>query len=178
MQTPTNLHKPSKEFSLAIVVAIASVALMWFLMSNTRASATLQYLASGNAGNDYKSIARQDATNAGIDPDLFERQIQLESAFNPNAVGPNGKVGIAQLQPTMVQALGVDPHDPNASLQAAAQLMAKYYTKYKTYMAALAAYHTNTATVQAAANRCSDAWLSCMSQDVQNYVRAIDPSGA
>ena len=74
----------------------------------------------------YADIARQAAQNAGIDPEVFARQIQQESGFDPNAKSPAGAVGIAQIMPSTAQGWGVDPTDPQASLDAAAQHMKGY----------------------------------------------------
>ena len=57
----------------------------------------------------YVAIARQDAINAGISPDYFTRQINLESGFNPNASSPSGAVGIAQFLPSTAAGLGINP---------------------------------------------------------------------
>jgi hypothetical protein len=37
--------------------------------------------------SQYVSVARDAAARAGINPDLFVKQIQLESSFNPHAEG-------------------------------------------------------------------------------------------
>jgi soluble lytic murein transglycosylase-like protein len=47
----------------------------------------------------YIAIARQDAIEAGISPDLFVRQINRESGFDPQALSPAGAQGIAQFMP-------------------------------------------------------------------------------
>src|SRR5437667_6797540 len=78
----------------------------------------------------YVAIARQDAINAGISPDYFVRQINLESGFNPHAYSPSGAEGIAQFMPGTAAGLGFNPWDPNASLNAAAHLMANYAKNY------------------------------------------------
>jgi len=70
------------------------------------------------------TLAEQDATNAGISPVYFVRQINLESGFNPNAVSPGGAEGIAQFEPATAAGLGIDPFNPTEALQAAAQMMA------------------------------------------------------
>ncbi len=119
------------------------------------------------------AIAQQDAVNAGIDPTYFVRQINLESGFNPNAVSPGGAEGIAQFEPSTAAGLGIDPFDPIQALQAAAQMMARYYHKYGDYAKALAAYNAGPATLQNAENSCGANWLSCMPAQTQNYVHTI-----
>jgi soluble lytic murein transglycosylase-like protein len=119
------------------------------------------------------AIAQQDAVNAGIDPTYFVRQITLESGFNPNAVSPGGAEGIAQFEPSTAAGLGINPFDPIQALQAAAQMMARYYHQYGDYAKALAAYNAGPASLQNAENSCGANWLSCMPAQTQNYVHTI-----
>jgi hypothetical protein len=119
------------------------------------------------------AIAQQDAINAGIDPTYFVRQINLESGFNPNAVSPGGAEGIAQFEPSTAAGLGINPFDPIQALQAAAQMMARYYHQYGDYAKALAAYNAGPASLQRAVNSCGANWLSCMPAQTQNYVHTI-----
>src|SRR6266704_6011774 len=48
-------------------------------------------------GTDYRSMAYQDAINAGIPATYFVRQINQESGFNPYAYSSEGAIGIAQI---------------------------------------------------------------------------------
>lgn len=88
---------------------------------------------------DYRAIARADAVAAGIDPDYFERQINQESGFDPNAYNPSGATGIAQIIPRWHP--DVDPTDPVASLAYAANLVAAYLEQFGDYARAFAAYN-------------------------------------
>lgn len=123
----------------------------------------------------YVAIAQQDATNAGISPDYFTRQINQESGFNPNAVSPSGAVGIAQFMPSTARGLGIDPWDPTAALNAAAHLMASYANNYGgDYAKALAAYNGGSGTVQYAISACGAAnWMNCLPGETRNYIRVI-----
>jgi soluble lytic murein transglycosylase-like protein len=90
---------------------------------------------------DYVALARKAALDEGIDPDIFVRQIYQESGFDPDAVGLAGEIGIAQFLPSTAASLGIDPHDPAASLKAAARLMASSVRAYGgDYAKALAVY--------------------------------------
>lgn len=80
---------------------------------------------------DLRAYARDAATRNGIDPDNFERQIQQESGFNPDAHNDaSGADGIAQIvvrwHPTMAGKTG----DPYASLDYAAGLMRNHLAVY------------------------------------------------
>ena len=123
----------------------------------------------------YVAIAQQDAINAGISPDYFTRQINLESGFNPNASSPSGAVGIAQFLPGTAAGLGINPWNPNEALNAAAHLMASYAKNYGgDYAKALAAYNGGSGTVQYAINACGAAnWMNCLPGETRNYIRLI-----
>lgn len=78
----------------------------------------------------FREIARQKAAKYGLIPEVFERQIQAESGFNPKAVSSAGARGIAQIMPTTAKGWGVNPDDPVAALDAAAKNMAGYIKTY------------------------------------------------
>ena len=72
---------------------------------------------------DYRQLAYQKALKYGLDPDLFLRQINQESGFNPKAVSSAGAIGLGQLMPNTARELGVDPTDPEQNLEGAARYM-------------------------------------------------------
>ena len=118
---------------------------------------------------DYRAYARQQAIEAGLDPDIFERQIDAESGFNPNVVSPAGAIGIAQIVPRWHP--DVDPWDPYASLAYAARLMRSYLDRYGSYALALAAYNAGPGAV--------DEYGGMPPYDeTQRYVRSILSDGA
>lgn len=97
---------------------------------------------------DYRAYAREAARRVGLDPDIFELQIQQESGFDPGAESPAGAVGIAQIVPAMHP--NVDPRDPLASLDYAAQWMADLVRQYGgRHDLALAAYNAGPGNVAA-----------------------------
>lgn len=103
---------------------------------------------SGLLGVDYRQVARDAAAKYGFNPDIFERQINQESGFNPNRTGADGEIGIAQIMPATARAWGVNAADPVAALDAAAKHMAEYLAKYGSYQMALAAYNAGEGAVQ------------------------------
>ena len=126
------------------------------------------------AGQDYQSVAREDAQTAGISPSLFVRQINEESGFNPNAVSPAGAIGIAQFMPRTAAGLGINPWNPYASLQGAARLMASYLKRYGgDYAKAVAAYNAGSGQVAYAITRCGVQWRACVPVETQRYIRII-----
>jgi len=121
---------------------------------------------------DYRSIARQDAIDAHIRADYFVAQINQESGFNPFAVSYAGAIGIAQIMPATAQGWGVDPHDPVASLKAAANAMAWYQGHYGSYEKALACYNAGCSTLEYAESHCSN-YYYCLPGQTQHYITAI-----
>jgi soluble lytic murein transglycosylase-like protein len=124
--------------------------------------------------NDYVDMARQAALSAGISPDLFVRQIQQESGFNPSAGSPAGAEGIAQFMPGTAASMGINPYDPAQALPGAARLMASLSAQFGgDYAKALAAYNAGAGAVNAAVAQGGANWLSYMPAETQNYVAII-----
>jgi len=105
-------------------------------------------------GGDLEDYARQAARKAGIDPDVFVRQMQQESGLQPTnpdgtpKTSPAGAVGVAQFMPETARGLGLDPTDPYASLDAAAKLDAQNLQRYGgDWSRALAAYNAGPGAV-------------------------------
>ena len=124
----------------------------------------------------YVDLAAQDALVAGIPGVLFQRQIKVESHFNPDAISPSGAVGIAQFMPATAASLNppLDPTDPVASLAAAAQYMAsKARTFGGDYAKALAAYNAGEEAVKAAVATYGANWLQHMPSETITYVQSI-----
>jgi hypothetical protein len=98
---------------------------------------------------DWRQAARRAAKRHSLDPDIFERQINQESGFNPNARSPAGAQGIAQIMPGTAKGWGVDPLNPSQALDAAARNMAAYVRKYGSYENALRAYNAGPGNIKA-----------------------------
>jgi hypothetical protein len=107
--------------------------------------------------------ARKAAQRNGLDPDVFERQIQQESGFRADAVSPKGARGVAQIMPDTARAWGVNPMDPIAALNASARNMAGYVRKYGGIENALRAYNAGPGAIEASRNY----------RETNNYVRTI-----
>lgn len=115
---------------------------------------------------DYVSAAYNTAVKYGIDPDLFVRQINAESAFNPNAVSSAGAIGLGQLMPSTAKELGVDPNDPLQNLDGAARYMKQQLDRFGDPALALAAYN-------AGPSRVAKAQGVPNIEETQNYVSKI-----
>lgn len=89
---------------------------------------------------ELRAYAREVARREGIDPEMFVRQIDQESGFDPDAYNAaSGAAGIAQIVARFHP--DVDPWDPIASLDYAARWMAQLRVQLGTYRKALAAYN-------------------------------------
>jgi hypothetical protein len=97
---------------------------------------------------DYQAEARRIAQEVGIDPDLFVRLIQQESAFNPNAVSSKGAMGLAQLMPDTAKDLGVDPSDPIQNMYGGARFLKQQLDAFGNPMLGLAAYNAGPGNVR------------------------------
>lgn len=117
-------------------------------------SVTLQQAPKPKADGDYRAYARQVAQQYGLDPDIFERQINQESGFQPwgadgKPLGSSaGAQGIAQFMPGTAASYGVDVNDPYSSLDGAARHMRDLLKANKgDYRFALAAYNAGQGNV-------------------------------
>lgn len=117
-----------------------------------------------------RRLARKDAQKWGIKPDIFERQIDTESNFDADAVSPAGAIGDAQFMPATAAGLHVDPHDPVASLDAAAKLDASYVKKYGNYHDALVAYNAGPGAVGHSLPAETQAYIA-------KILQGVDPGG-
>ena len=119
---------------------------------------------------NYVELARQKALQYGLDPDLFIRQIQAESAFRPDAVSSAGAIGLGQLMPATARELGVDPNNPAQNLDGAARYMKQQLATFGNYPMALAAYNAGPSRVQKAGGIPNIT-------ETQNYVSKIMGAG-
>jgi hypothetical protein len=112
---------------------------------------------------NYRHAARKAARRYGLNPNIFERQINQESGFNPRAVSPAGARGIAQIMPATARSWGVNPDHPRQALDAAARNMANYVRQYGSYRNALIAYNAGPGAVG----------RGSLPSETQNYIRTI-----
>ena len=144
------------------------------------------------------SVAITDAQKYQIDTLAFIWQIWQESKYNPDAVSSAQAIGIAQFLPDTAASLGIDPHDPAASLDAAARLDREHLSEFSTraqqlqshdggasahyaFGMALAAYDAGVGAVNDAWEQSLSNgwpadpwdWLSQMHQEPREYVPAI-----
>jgi soluble lytic murein transglycosylase-like protein len=163
------------------IIILLGLCLVCLALSGCGDMATgLDYLVTGNtssqqsSGSDYRSIAYQDAQDAGIPANLYVRQINQESGFNPGSVSSAGAIGIAQIIPSTAASWNVDPWDPVASLKVAADHMHWYYVHYGySYSKALSCYNAGCGSLESAEARCGYGWQTCVPSETQRYISAI-----
>jgi soluble lytic murein transglycosylase-like protein len=125
----------------------------------------------------------------GINPRWVKAIAQVESSFNPKAVGPKTRFGQAQglmqLMPATARALKVEnPFDPKQAIEGASKLLVELdnaYGKYKDKRLLFAAYNSRPSTVKAAISKARAAgkditWENIaryMPMETQNYVREV-----
>ena len=91
---------------------------------------------------DLRDYAWGAAKRNAVPPDLFVRQIEQESGFNPDAHNAgSGADGLAQIIVRWHPEMAGRTRDPLASLDYAARLMAGYYRQTGSWARALASYN-------------------------------------
>lgn len=79
---------------------------------------------------------------------LFRANIEIESAYNPNARSRVGAIGLGQLMPGTAERLGVDPRDWRANLDGSARYLAEQLGAFRDARLALAAYNAGPEAVR------------------------------
>lgn len=97
------------------------------------------FKSSGNA--DYDQWINQYAEQYGVPANLLSSLLETESGYNKDAVSEAGAIGIAQFMPSTAEGMGIDPHDPQQSIEGAARYLSDMYGKYHDWHTALEAYN-------------------------------------
>jgi len=105
------------------------------------------------AGAPYVDTIAKAETDHGIPPSLLARVLFQESRFRQDIItgqvkSPTGALGIAQFMPATAADLGVDPLDPTAAIDAAAEYLRALFDKLGSWPKALAAYNWGIGNVQ------------------------------
>jgi hypothetical protein len=126
--------------------------------------------AMPTGGGDLRTAARSAALRNGVDPAIYERQIDTESQFNPAAVNPNsGARGLAQFMPATAQSLGINPDNPIEALEGGARYMKQLLSQFGgDYTKALAAYNWGMGNV---AKWAGD--LASLPGETRQYIQSI-----
>jgi soluble lytic murein transglycosylase-like protein len=117
----------------------------------------------------YEPLIRQHASQHGLRPELVRAVIQVESAFNPQAVSPKGAMGLMQLMPATAKRFGViDPFNPAENIRAGVSYLRQLLERYDhDEQLALAAYNAGPGAVDKYGSKVPPY------KETQNYVRKI-----
>jgi soluble lytic murein transglycosylase-like protein len=109
----------------------------------------------GNNTNTYLTLIATVAQEVGLSPALIQAMVEVESAYNPNAISPKGAVGLMQLMPATGERYGVtDRTEPLANLTGGARYMRDLLVLFDNKLTlALAAYNAGETTVKRYRNR-------------------------
>jgi soluble lytic murein transglycosylase-like protein len=98
----------------------------------------------------YDAVIEEHATAQGVSPDLVRAVIQVESAFNPQALSPKGAMGLMQLMPATARELGVEnPFLPEENIRGGVVYLRQLLDRYdRNVELALAAYNAGPGSVE------------------------------
>jgi soluble lytic murein transglycosylase-like protein len=83
-----------------------------------------------------------------LSPRLLEAVAYVESRVNPEAISPDGAIGVMQLMPATAAELGVDPSDPQGNIRGGADYLRRMVTMFGNNLElALAAYNAGPTAV-------------------------------
>ncbi|MBV8488920.1 MAG: transglycosylase SLT domain-containing protein, partial [Candidatus Eremiobacteraeota bacterium] len=71
------------------------------------------------------------ARRNGLPPEFLGATLLQESAYDVEALSAAGAIGIAQFEPETAAGMGVDPYDPFAAIDGAAELLGDYVAGYR-----------------------------------------------
>lgn len=94
-----------------------------------------------------KPYIQKASADNNIPTMMLSALLKQESGFNPNAVSPVGAQGIAQFMPGTAKGMGINPYDPEQSINGAAKYLRTSWDKFGKPELALAAYNAGGGAV-------------------------------
>jgi soluble lytic murein transglycosylase-like protein len=107
-----------------------------------------RYVAA-DRGWQFESLISEHARLNGVRSDLVRAVMQVESAFNPNAISPKGAMGLMQLMPSTMRQYGVlNAFNPAENVRAGVAYLRDLLDRYSNNEElALAAYNAGPGAV-------------------------------
>ena len=94
-------------------------------------------------------LITEEAARAGIEPSLVHSIIEVESAYDVNAVSKAGAIGLMQLMPQTVERFSViDPLDPKQNVAAGVRYLQRLQLEFHSVELVLAAYNAGEEAVR------------------------------
>jgi len=95
-----------------------------------------------------RALIRRIAPLWGVDPDLVEALVRVESNYDPFAVSPKGAMGLMQLMPRTAERFQVsNAFDPLQNIEGGTRYLSELLTRYGEVRLALAAYNAGEEAV-------------------------------
>jgi len=112
-------------------------------------ASTLKISASSNALR-YTPLIEAIATEVGVSAHLLHAVIQVESAYDAQAISPKGAHGLMQVIPATAARFGIDElHDPASNIRAGARYLKKLIALFDNDLQlVLAAYNAGEGAVK------------------------------
>lgn len=70
-----------------------------------------KFISDDSLRRDYLTIIHYEASRAGLDPQLILSIIEVESGFNKYSISKQGALGMMQIMPFWVDAIGISSHN-------------------------------------------------------------------
>jgi len=103
---------------------------------------THRNLSRGRSIESLRKMIVNSASKQGVEPNLVEAIIAVESGFNPMAVSVKGAMGLMQLMPQTASRYGVaDPFNPKQNVSGGIRYLRDLLLRFENLIHALAAYN-------------------------------------
>jgi soluble lytic murein transglycosylase-like protein len=119
-----------------------------YAVPRTETVRATRYVAA-DRGWQYENLISEHSRLNGVRSDLVRAVMQVESAFNPNAISPKGAMGLMQLMPATMRQYGVlNAFNPAENVRAGVAYLRNLLDRYSNNEElALAAYNAGPGAV-------------------------------